>query len=226
MKLSILMPVYNETKTIREIIKKTEECDIGNNEKEIIIVDDCSNDGSREILKEVKNHIVIFHEKNMGKGAAIKSALSKATGDIIVVQDADLEYDPNDFKHMLKLFENNDIEVVYGSRFKNLKVNAIYSHYLGNKFLTFTTNLLFRTKITDMETCYKMIRKNIIQNINLKSRRFEIEPEITAKLLKNGHKIIEVPINYNYRDFKDGKKITLLDGLSALYYLIRYRIFD
>ena len=218
------MPVYNEKGTIREILKKTEDCNLGDIEKEIIVVDDCSRDGTRDILKEIKTHKVFFHDVNKGKGAAIQTALIHATGDIVVCQDADLEYEPNDLKKMVELFKNPEIKVVYGSRFLNMgEVKAMYTHYMGNKFLTFMTNLLFGAKITDMETCYKMVRRDILKDIPLESKRFEIEPEITAKLLKRKLKIQEVPISYNYRSFEEGKKITLFDGVRALYYLLKYR---
>ncbi len=212
MKLSVIMPVYNESKTIREIINRVRQVDI---EKEIIIVDDCSTDGTREVLKTVdsQNQIkIIYHEKNMGKGAAIRTGLKEATGDVVVIQDADLEYDPGDYKNLIKPILEGRADVVYGSRFLNLRRITLPLHYIANKILNLLTNLLYGGCLTDMETCYKMFRINAIKGIDIKSDRFNFEPEITAKILKRGYKIYEVPIFYKSRNYSEGKKIGLKDG--------------
>ncbi len=222
MKLSVVIPVYNEAKTIRQILDKVDAVDVGI-EKEIVLVDDCSSDGTREILKELKQYKVIFHEVNKGKGASVRTGIENSKGDIIIIQDADLEYDPNDYVKLLKPILNGDTKVVYGSRFLGREPTEILSHYIGNKLLTFITNLLYNSKITDMETCYKVFRREILNGITLKSNRFEFEPEITSKILKKGYKIMEIPINYKVRGYDEGKKITILDGVSALYYIIKYR---
>lgn len=231
MKLSIIMPVYNEKATILKIIEKVKKAKTLDFTKEIIVVDDFSKDGTREILKKIKDKRLklIYHEKNKGKGSAIRTGLRQATGDIILIQDADLEYDPNDYEKLLKPIVENKTKVVYGSRFEVIRKNLskMYKlHYIGNLFLTFLTNILYGVKITDMETCYKVFRKEVLNGINLKATRFDFEPEITAKLLKKGYKIHEVPINFYGRKFDEGKKITWVDGIKAVYYLVKYRIMD
>ena len=224
MKLSILIPVYNEIGTFGEMIKQVLSV---NADKEIIIVDDCSTDGSRELIdsyiKENLSLKVIFHETNCGKGAAIKTALSAASGDYSIIQDADLEYDPQDYILLLNAAEKNKVDVVYGSRFLKTWRSTSFLHFLVNKFLTILTNTLFGSKLTDMETCYKMIRTNIFKELDIKSNRFEIEPEITAKLLKRGYNIIEVSISYKGRSYHEGKKITWKDGIDTVLTLFRYR---
>ena len=226
MKLSIIIPVYNEKSTILKILEKVYNVDIGI-EKEVIIVDDSSTDGTRNILKKlnVKNTKVFYHNKNKGKCDAIKTGLKHASGDMIIIQDADLEYDPEDYKNLLKPILKNEAEVVYGSRFlKKFKKDQsfILSHHLGNKFLSILTTILYSNKITDMETCYKLFKSNIIKNIKLNSKKFGFEPEVTAKVLKK-HKIKEVPINFYPRDFEHGKKITWKDGVHHAFYLIKYK---
>ena len=226
MKLSIIMPVYNEEGTILKILEKVYNTDV-NMEKEIIIVDDYSTDRTRDILKKVNknNTKIIYHEKNMGKCDAIKTGLKYSTGDLVIIQDADLEYDPQDYKKLLKPILKNEAEVVYGSRFlKKFKKDEtfILSHYLGNKFLSVLTTILYKNKITDMETCYKLFKKDVIKNIKLESRKFGFEPEITAKVLKK-YKIKEVPISFYPRDFEHGKKINWKDGVQHIFYLIKYR---
>lgn len=230
MKLSIIIPVYNEEKTINQILEKVLKVKL-NLEKEIIVVDDCSKDETLNILKKRNSIILLQHEKNKGKGAAIKSGFKKATGDIILIQDADLEYDPNDYPKLLKPILENKTKVVYGSRFLNKKLiffgknkTNLPFHWIGNRFLTFLTSILYRQRITDMETCYKVFRKEVLNNIHINSNRFEFEPEITAKISKAGYKIYEVPIDYKVRSYEEGKKITVLDGIKALYYLIKYRV--
>lgn len=234
-KLSIIVPVYNEEKTIREIIKRLNNLKLINNLKsEIIVVDDCSTDNSRRILNKCRTSSsfkIILKDKNEGKGSAVIKGFNEATGDILVIQDADLEYNPKDLNKLLKVILKGS-KVVYGSRFKSDKGNfkksrlIYYLHYLGNWFLTISINLLYKSKLTDMETCYKMFTKEVLNKMCLRSKKFEIEPEITAKILKNGFKIKEVSISYYSRDFDEGKKITWKDGISALFNIIKYRFMD
>jgi glycosyltransferase involved in cell wall biosynthesis len=228
-KLSIIIPVYNEKNTILKILNKLESINLPI-DKEIVIVDDFSTDGTRDILKKLKNkYKIIYHEKNLGKGFALRTGFKNSTGDIMTIQDADLEYDPDDYNIMLPLILNNKFKVVYGSRFIG---NSFFSkqkwflpnHYIGNKLLSIVTSLLYFHWVTDMETCYKMFTIDVLQRLKLRSRRFDFEPEITAKILKKGYKIKEVPIHYYPRDFKKGKKITWRDGIKALWYLIKYRV--
>src|SRR5574344_1052152 len=224
-KISVLIPVYNEEKTLEQIINAVENADFCGLEKEIILIDDCSQDSSRYILKKYENiHKIIFKEKNEGKGSALKIGIKNATGDIIIIQDADLEYDPNDYKDLLKLILENKADVVYGSRLTGSKPSRafMFHHLLGNKFLTLLTNILYNSTITDMETCYKAFKSDLIQNIKINANKFDFEPEITAKVLKKGARLYELPISYFGRDFKDGKKISWKDGFSAIFTLIKY----
>ncbi|MEO0101354.1 MAG: glycosyltransferase family 2 protein [candidate division WOR-3 bacterium] len=221
MKLSVIIPVYNEKDTLEKIVSLVEKVPI---EKEIILVDDFSQDGTREILKrweKERNYKILYHEKNLGKGSAIRTGISQAEGELIIIQDADLEYNPFDYLKMIKLFSSPEVKVVYGSRFKG-KGKFLLRSKLANIFLSLLTSLLFNKRITDMETCYKMIRREIIQNLELEAKRFEIEPEITAKLLKKGIKIYEIPISYSGRE--EGKKIKAKDGLIALWNLFWWRL--
>ena len=228
MKISIIIPVFNEKNTILEILKRVENVKLENKlEKEIIIIDDCSIDGTKEILQNLKKHKILFHEKNMGKGAALITGYKNATGDIILNQDADLEYDPNCYNDLLKPILNNETKIVFGSRMLGHHKDMYLLHYIGNKVLTLITNLLYNCKITDMETGYKVFKKEVIEGMNLKARRFDFEPEITAKMLKKGYKIMEIPIDFkNPRDFLQGKKITWKDGLEHFFYLIKYRFLN
>jgi glycosyltransferase involved in cell wall biosynthesis len=223
--LSIIMPVYNEKATLLEILSKVETLPV---DKEIILVDDFSTDGSREILSTIppERAKVILHERNLGKGAAIRSGIPHTTGDIITIQDADLEYDPNDLLRLLKPIREGKADVVYGSRFTGERKNMFFWHWVGNRFLTLVTNILYDSTLSDMETCYKMFRSGILKNLELKSFRFEFEVEVTAKVLKRKHRIYEVPISYAGREFHEGKKITWRDGITALGNLIRYRFTD
>lgn len=226
--LSIIIPVYNEEKTILKVLDKVKKATLKNMAKEIIIIDDFSTDNTRKILSGLKdkNIKIFFHQKNMGKGTAIRTALKHATGDIILVQDADMEYNPTEYPKLLKPIIENKTKVVYGSRSDAIRKNLkkMYKiHYFGNVFLTVVTNILYGAKITDMETGYKVFRREVAENMNLKAKRFDFEPEITAKILKKGYKIKEVPINFVGRKFNEGKKITWKDGIKALYYLIKYR---
>lgn len=226
MKLSVIIPVYNEVKTIKEILKKVDSVTVDGITKEVVVVDDHSTDGTSELLKGLKGYKLFFHEVNKGKGAAVRTGIENSTGDIIIIQDADLEYDPNDYSKLIKPIAEGNAKVVYGSRFINRQPTEILSHYLGNKLLTFTTNLLYRSNLTDMETCYKVIHRDVLNGMKLRSNRFEFEPEITSKILKKGYRIHEVPINYTSRGFGEGKKITVVDGIKALYYTIKFRVVD
>lgn len=226
MKLSVIIPAYNEEGAILKLIKIVENVNIGQIKKELIIIDDCSTDSTRELLKKIKNHKIFFHEKNKGKGSAIRTGLKHATGDIIIIQDADLEYDPNEYPKLLKPILKGKTKVVYGSRFLRKHKAKYQFYYLGNIFLSFVTRLLYFRKITDMETCYKVFKREVIKKINLKARRFDFEPETTAKIIKKGYKIIEIPISYKCRDFREGKKISWKDGIKAVWYLLKYRFVD
>jgi glycosyltransferase involved in cell wall biosynthesis len=245
-KLSVIMPVYNEVGTLEEIIRRVRAVDLtvnkdGSNElldgpitleREIVIIDDGSTDGTREILDRWKaiadgDMQIIYHLANGGKGAALRTGFQHATGDILVIQDADLEYDPRDYINLLLPILEGRTAVVYGSRFLGGPRSAMsLSHTLGNQGVTWITNLLYGTILSDMETCYKCFRRDVIEGVPLHSRRFEIEPELTAKILKRGYSIFEVPISYNGREFHEGKKLTWRDGFSAVLTLLRYRFSD
>lgn len=226
-KITILIPVFNELNTLKEIIKKVENIDFYGLEKEIILVDDYSTDGTRELYKDL-NYKVLYHDKNMGKGAALRTGFREASGDIITIQDADTEYNPQDLLPLVKLILDNEADVVYGSRFLNIdkSKNFMLTHFLGNKMLTVITNILYGAKLTDMETCYKVFKSEYIKNVQIKSDRFDFEPEITAKILKQGAKLKEYPITYNARTFEEGKKISWKDGFAAIAALIKYRFTD
>ncbi|MGD9140181.1 MAG: glycosyltransferase family 2 protein [bacterium] len=225
MRVSVIVPVYNEKSTLLEILARVEAVSL---DKEIIMVDDGSTDGSREILESLEpgRARVILHEKNSGKGAAIRTAIPHCTGDVITIQDADLEYDPEDLLKLIKPIEAGKADIVYGSRFTGERRNMFFWHWVGNQLLTLITNILYDTTLSDMETCYKMFKSDILKGIDLKSRSFEIEVEMTAKVLKRKHRIYEVPISYAGREFHEGKKITWKDGLVALYHLFKYRFVD
>jgi glycosyltransferase involved in cell wall biosynthesis len=196
-------------------------------EKEIILIDDYSTDGTKDLYPQLP-YKVLYHKMNLGKGAALRTGLKEATGDIIIIQDADLEYNPEDYKPLVNLITTNKADVVYGSRFanKNNNKNFLILSFIANKFLTFITRILFNTKLTDMETCYKAFRADIIKDIEIKSNRFDFEPEITAKILKKNIRFLETPISYNARSVDEGKKIGWKDGLQAIKALIKYRFFD
>ena len=217
MDITVIIPVYNEKDNINEVIDVVKGIDIA---QEIIVVDDFSTDGTRDFLKTKKGIKTIFHKQNMGKGAAIRSGLKSATGQIIIIQDADLEYSPHQYPQLIKPIEENRTNVVYGSRILG-KGDFLKSSYYANRFLTLMTNVLFNSHISDMETCYKEIKTKLFKDLQLISARFEIEPEITCKILKRGEKIVEIPIMYTAR--KKGKKIGVKDGIQAVWNLIKWK---
>jgi glycosyltransferase involved in cell wall biosynthesis len=231
MMLSIIMPVFNEIETIGESVRRVRDVNIGCS-KELIIVDDASTDGTSEILRRLSteeslDNKVLLHERNQGKGAAIRTGLHHATGDVILIQDADLEYDPNDYPKLLAPIQDGYADVVFGNRFHGGPHRVLYFwHALGNQFLTTFSNVLTNLNLSDMEVGYKAFRSDIIKQLSLKSDRFGFEPEVTVKVAKLGCRIYEVPISYRGRTYAEGKKITWRDGLAALYCLVRYRLFD
>jgi len=230
-KLSVIIPVYNEENTIKIVIEKVKKVKLKGILKEIIIVDNFSEDNTRSILKNLNDRSlkIFYHKRNMGKGASIKTGLKNSSGDIIIIQDADLEYDPKDYGKLLKPIVENMASVVYGSRIGATRDNPKNMHkfyYIGNLFLTSMTNLLYGAKITDMATGYKVFKKEVVKGINLRASGFDFDTEITAKILKKGYKIYEVPISFVGRSFAEGKKITWVDGVKAAYYLLKYRFVD
>lgn len=228
MKLSVVIPVYNEKNTIEQIIAGVKAVPLI--DKEIILVDDASKDGTADILRKIQTEQpdlkILFKEKNAGKGAALRDGFEQATGDYVIVQDADLEYDPQDYTKLIRALDEQKVQVVYGSRFSGNYKDMSNLHYVGNKLLTLFTNILYGVKLTDMETCYKLLPGDFVRRINIKSDRFNFEPEITAKVLKSKMRIAEVPISYKGRSFSEGKKITWRDGISALWSLLKYRFVD
>lgn len=234
MKLSIIIPVFNEEKTISEMLRRVIAVKIFGVEKQIVIVDDGSNDGTSKVLLDLQkaaNIKIISHIKNQGKGAAVRTGIKNSTGDYIIIQDADLEYNPKDIEKLVRPILDGKSKVVYGTRLKRLpsfskeeRTPQFLLHYVGNKFLSLLTSILYGQWITDMETCYKLFPKNALDNIKLNSKRFDFEPEITAKILKKGYRILEIPITTTPRGYDQGKKLnTVQDGTIALWTLIRYR---
>lgn len=226
-KLSIIIPVYNEESTIEEVLDRVSHTVVFGWEKEIIVVDDGSTDGTKDILKRwIKKLHVVFKDKNEGKGSAVTIGIYKATGNIILIQDADLEYSPSDYPILLAPFENSRVHVVYGSRFLGGHLSTMFIYAMGNKFVTLVTNILYNTNITDMETGYKVFDTSALKGITIKAKRFDFEPEITAKMLRSGYQIYEVPISYFGRKFSEGKKLTWHDGVAAVFTLLRLRFWS
>jgi glycosyltransferase involved in cell wall biosynthesis len=227
MRVSVIIPVYNEINTIREILRRVQNTDIPD---EIVIVDDGSNDGTREILYEwtaEQSLRIILHEKNQGKGAAVTTGIHKASGDVIIIQDADLEYDPREYPALLKPIQEGRAKVVYGSRFMNMsRHTTMFWHRVANQLLTLMTNVLYNNILTDMETGYKVFLREVVQDIDIKARRFDFEPEFTAKILKRKVRIHEVPISFTPRNYDEGKKIKLYDAFEAVWTLVKYRFVD
>jgi len=220
--ISVIMPVFNERDTIGEIVSRVQAVPL---DKEILIIDDGSTDGTRQVLKDLKvdNTKIVFHEKNQGKGAAIRTGLRLATGDMVIIQDADLEYDPMDYLRLVQVIQSGKAQVVYGSRILGSNSRSYHRYYLGGRLLTWVTNILYGLNITDEPTCYKMFKKEVLDRIILDCTGFEFCPEVTAKVVRLGYAIHEVPISYHPRSFEEGKKIKWKDGLIGIWTLLKYR---
>ena len=225
--LSVIVPVYNERTTLTEILRRMRAVELPM-DREIIIVDDGSSDGTDKVLSAMEDSTVrvLHHTGNLGKGAAIRTGMGVVRGDLVLIQDADLEYDPEDWPKLLNPVLRGKARVVYGSRFTGERRNMLLLHWIGNRFLSMVTNVLYNTTLSDMETCYKLVERDLVSSLNLSSDKFDIEPEITAKILKRGVRIYEVPISYSGREVDEGKKLTWRDGLSALFTLVVYRFRD
>jgi glycosyltransferase involved in cell wall biosynthesis len=224
--LSVIVPVFNERTTVAEVIRRIRSVDLPQPlEREVVVVDDGSSDGTDKILNAIGDSTVriLAHKANAGKGAAIRTGLETVRGDLVLIQDADLEYDPEDWPKLLDPVLRGKARVVYGSRFTGERRNMLPLHWIGNRFLSLMTNVLYASTLSDMETCYKLFDAKVLEGITIKSNRFDFEPEITAKLLRRGHRIYEVPISYAWRELSEGKKITWRDGFGALWTLLKYR---
>jgi glycosyltransferase involved in cell wall biosynthesis len=223
-KLSVIVPVFNERNTVAEIVRRMRSVDLPV-EREIVVVDDGSDDGTRDVLTQLADSTVhiVKHGVNRGKGAAIRTGLENSTGDVVLVQDADLEYDPEDWPKLLAPMLKGRARVVYGSRFTGERRNMLFLHWVGNRFLSLVTNVLYNSTLSDMETCYKLFHRDVLDGVQLRANRFDFEPEFTAKVLRRGIRIYEVPISYAGRELHEGKKITWRDGISALWTLVKYR---
>jgi len=225
--ISVVIPVYNEANTIKEIIKMVQSVDLV---KEIIIVDDASTDGTKDILNEIKDEggiTVFFHQSNQGKGAALRTAFQHVKGEIVIIQDADLEYDPREYSKLIKPILEGKADAVYGSRFLGGPHRVLFFwHYIGNKIFTLLSNMLTNLNLTDMETCYKVFKTSLLKQFTIESNRFGVEPELTAKLAKLKCKIYEVDISYSGRDYTEGKKINWKDGIAALYWILKYNLWS
>jgi glycosyltransferase involved in cell wall biosynthesis len=222
--LSVIMPVFNERPTVAEVIRRVRAVDVSL-EVQVIVVDDGSSDGSDKVLDALEDSTVhvIHHRVNQGKGAAVRTGLAEAHGDLVLIQDADLEYDPNDWSRLLDPILSGKARVVYGSRFTGERKNMLPAHWVGNRFLSLVTNVLYSSTLSDMETCYKLFDAQVLEGLTIVSNKFDFEPEITAKVLRRGHRIYEVPISYAGREHDEGKKITWRDGFTALRALVKYR---
>jgi len=230
-KLSVIVPVYNERDTIGELLDRVRSASFEPVEKEIVVVEDCSTDGTRELLAQVvpadvPDVRIVYHARNQGKGAAIRTGLAHATGDYVIIQDADLEYDPLEIPRLLEPVLAGRATTVYGSRFLGRVRRMAFGQWLGNRALTLVTNALYGARLTDMETCYKLMPAGVVKSLRLRAERFDFEPEVTAKLRKRGQRILELPISYAARTGTEGKKISWKDGLPALWALVRYRFVD
>ena len=229
MRLSVVIPVYNEKATIRAIIERVRSVSLEGIDKELIVVDDCSRDGTRQELETLSlpGVHVVYHERNRGKGAALRTGFARATGDVVLVQDADMEYNPQEYPVLLKPILDGHADVVYGSRFLSGPHRVhLFWHYVGNRFLTLLSNMMSNLNLTDMETCYKVFRREVLQGMTLRSDRFGFEPEVTQKVARGGWRVYEVPISYHGRDYAEGKKIGWKDGVSAIYTIIKFRFVD
>jgi glycosyltransferase involved in cell wall biosynthesis len=226
-KLSVIVPVFDERNTVVEILRRMRAVELPV-DLEVIVVDDGSTDGTRDVLRQLADSTVrvVNHQANRGKGAAIRTGLEHVTGDLVLVQDADLEYDPEDWPKLITPMLRGKARVVYGSRFTGERRNMLFLHWVGNRFLSLITNVLYNTTLSDMETCYKLFDRKLLDGITIRASRFEFEPEVTAKILRQGIRIYEVPISYTGREFDEGKKITWRDGFVALWTLVKYRFVD